>query len=506
MHLSKTLSVTCAALLLAAGVAQAKPQVYVTGTVKYDPSKTFNSYVIMATKGTTKMIDRNGNLVKEWDNKSSGYSMPAKAFPGGIVGTTWYDSLPTGGQDNNTLVFLDFDGNVVRKFNRLEKVGEIPGTPKDKNGETWVSRQHHDFQIEGMSTGYYAPGQTPKWDGKLMVLAHENSKHPGINQNVLLDDVIVIVDKDENIIWKWAAADHFEELGYTEDALHRTKSMGLPRNAQQHQGIDWLHINCASWLGPNKWYDEDPVKYAAFHPENIICDSRNTSHMFIIDHETGKIVWQVAPPFVGEDANLGKFAGIHHTHMIPKGLPGEGNILVFDNGGTMAGNKYIDQNHAYSRVVEFNPVTKKKVWEYSGPAVGVGESQADNLFYSAFISDAQRLPNGNTLINEGSCSRIFEVTPDKEVVWDYVSPYNANEKGALIGGITYRSYAVPYEFFPQLKKPAETAVVPPKHGAIVMPDVNGKLPNIQPVLDKRSPVQFGELAPVATSAWKKAAK
>ena len=54
MHLSKTLSVTCAALLLAAGVAQAKPQVYVTGTVKYDPAKTFNSYVIMATKGTTR--------------------------------------------------------------------------------------------------------------------------------------------------------------------------------------------------------------------------------------------------------------------------------------------------------------------------------------------------------------------------------------------------------------------------------------------------------------------
>jgi hypothetical protein len=25
--------------------------------------------------------------------------------------------------------------------------------------------------------------------------------------------------------------------------------------------------------------------------------------------------------------------GPHHTHLIPKGLPGEGNVLVFDNGG-----------------------------------------------------------------------------------------------------------------------------------------------------------------------------
>ncbi len=503
MNLSRTLSFTCAALLLAAGMAQAKPQVIVTGTVKYDPAKTFNSYVIMATKGTTKLIDRNGNLIKEWDSKSTEYSMPAKALPGGYVAMTLYPSLPTGGQDANTLAILDFDGNVVRKFNHHEKVDDIPGTPKDAKGETWVARQHHDFQIEGMSTGYYAPGQTPKLDGKMLVLSHENSRHPGINPNVLTDDVILIVDKDENILWKWAAADHFEELGYTEDAIARTQAMKLPKKALKHQGVDWLHINCASWLGPNKWYDAGDKR---FHPDNIICDSRNTSHMFIIDHETGKIVWQVAPPFVGENARLGKFAGIHHTHMIPKGLPGEGNIMVFDNGGTMANNKYIDQNHAYSRVVEFNPVTKRKVWEYSALAVGVGENLADNLFYSPFISDAQRLPNGNTLINEGSSSRIFEVTPKKEIVWDYVSPYNATEKGAYTAGYTYRSYAVPYEFFPQLTKPVETAVIPPKHGAIVLPDVNGKLPDIQPVVDKRAPVQFGTLTPVATPAWTAAQK
>ena len=192
--------------------------------------------------------------------------------------------------------------------------------------------------------------------------------------------------------------------------------------------------------------------------------------------------------------------------MIPRGLPGEGNILVFDNGGTDADNMYIDQNHAYSRVVEFNPVTKRKVWEYSGPAVGVGEQLSDNFFFSSFISNAQRLPNGNTLINEGSSSRIFEVTPDKEIVWDYINPYNANEEGPLIAAITYRSYAVPYDFFPQLKKPVETAVVPPKHGSIVLPDVNGKLPDIQPVMDKATAVQFGRLSPVATPAWENAQK
>jgi hypothetical protein len=35
----------------------------------------------------------------------------------------------------------------------------------------------------------------------------------------------------------------------------------------------------------------------------------------------------------------------------------------------------------------------------------------------------QRLENGNTLINEGSNGRIFEVTRDHEIVWEYISPF-----------------------------------------------------------------------------------
>lgn len=498
MKLGKTLALTAAVLMMATGVVQAKPQTFAVGTVKYDPAKTFNSYVVMATQGSTKLIDRNGNLVKEWDLKGSPNAMPPKVLPGGYLLTSLYPQLPTGFQDFNTVAIVDYDNNIVRKFNRHEKVDEIKGTPKDAKGETWVARQHHDYQIEGMSVGYYAPNQKPRMDGKLLVLAHENTKHPGINQNVLLDDAILIVDKDENIVWKWNASDHFEELGYTREALNHVRAMTLGKKPQKHQGIDWCHINCASWLGPNKWYDAGDER---FHPDNIICDSRNTSHMFIIDHKTGKIVWQVAPPFVGEDGQLGQFAGIHHTHMIPQGLPGEGNIMVFDNGGTMVGNRYLDQNHSYSRIVEFNPVTKKKVWEYSGPANGVPEHVADNYFYSAFISDAQRLPNGNTLINEGSSNRIFEVTPQKEIVWDYVSPYNYTP--AFKQGITYRSYAVPYDYVPQLKKPVETAVVPPRNEAIIIPDVNGNLPDYQAKMDDRKFAQFGEPAPVLTPALAK---
>ena len=48
------------------------------------------------------------------------------------------------------------------------------------------------------------------------------------------------------------------------------------------------------------------------------------------------------------------------------------------------------------------------VWAYRNPMVH---------------HDFERLPNGNTLICEGAPGRLFEVTPDKEIVWEYINPY-----------------------------------------------------------------------------------
>ena len=52
------------------------------------------------------------------------------------------------------------------------------------------------------------------------------------------------------------------------------------------------------------------------------------------------------------------------------------------------------------------------VWSYTNPST----------FYSNHLSGAQRLPNGNTLITEGTSGHLFEVTPEGEVVWEYINP------------------------------------------------------------------------------------
>jgi hypothetical protein len=75
--------------------------------------------------------------------------------------------------------------------------------------------------------------------------------------------------------------------------------------------------------------------------------------------------------------------------------------------------------------------------------------------YSALLSSAQRLPNGNTLITEGMDGRIFEITAEFDTVWEYVSPYYS-QKGNR--NIIYRAYRVPYEWIPQIEPPEEKAI------------------------------------------------
>jgi len=150
--------------------------------------------------------------------------------------------------------------------------------------------------------------------------------------------------------------------------------------------------------------------------------------------------------------------------MIPRGLPGEGNILVFDNGG-WAGygapnpGAPTGRNNAlrdHSRILEFDPTTLRIVWQYTPTEAGHIRMNAYK-FYSPTISGMQRLPNGNTMICEGDEGRVFEVTPDHETVWEFLSPYVEELRGAKTAFI-YRAYRAPYEWAPQAGKPEEIAV------------------------------------------------
>src|SRR5262249_50481135 len=138
--------------------------------------------------------------------------------------------------------------------------------------------------------------------------------------------------------------------------------------------------------------------------------------------------------------------GQHDAHMIAEGLPGAGNVLIFDNQGSSGFPPGYLELFQGSRIIEVDPITQNIVWQYDA------SSSANTYWtlFSSFISSARRLPNGNTLINEGMNGRIFQVTRSGEIVWEYVNPHFGSwtehfiQFGGRQSNWIYRAQPVPY--------------------------------------------------------------
>lgn len=437
------------------------PSVFPTGTTIYKPDQAWNGYTVFdAQDGQGAiLIDMNGNVMRQWPEISA-VPGPFRVLPGGYIMGGDVQRRPH--QEAIVMRQLGWEGNEIWRYSGMEQVLTQVVENEDgttSGGETvWSSRQHHDWQREGSPVGYYAPGQAPLTDsGKTLILAHKNVTLPEISPKQLEDDYIYELSWNGEVVWEWLASDHIDEMGFSEDArnvIHRASGFNEARSS-----FDWLHINSLTYIGPNKWYENGDER---FHPDNVMFSSRTANIIGIIDR-AGSIVWRMGPDYSHSQAlaDIGQIIGQHNPHIIPEGLPGAGNLLVFDNGGSggygPANPARPDGSNAMtrdsSRVLEINPVTFEKVWEYST------EGTERWQFYSWYVSNAQRLPNGNTLVNEGMDGRIFELTPEKEIVWEYMSPYQGTEEP--ISRRIYRAHRIPYEWVPQLERPAERAVIPP---------------------------------------------
>lgn len=429
--------------LLVAFNARSVPSVVPTGTTIYDPQKAYNSYVLFSGGDEkTHLIDLDGNEVHRWNHDG---------FPSVLI-----DPQLVGGQKGHVLLQLEkVKGDATAASpgapanSQNKTVGEL-----DWNGATvWLwgneapggaARQHHDIR------------RLPNGDTLLLV----NRLHaiPGFKLPRVLDDGIYEVTPAGKITWQWFASEHLDEFGFSPDGLKELQNVKQP---------DYLHFNDLAPVGPNKWYDAGDQR---FNPDNFIADSRNANFIVIIEKKTGKIVWRLGPDYPPYQENrkvvlpapVNQISGQHDAHIIPEGLPGAGNLLVFDNqgeGGYPPAKLGITSG---SRVLEIDPVKKEIVWEYTGDLSG-GPAWG---FYSSFISSARRLPNGNTLIDEGRSGRFFQVTPAGEIVWEYVSPYFGRTRSGGAGhevsaNWVYRAQPVPYDWVPDGTPHSETPVIPP---------------------------------------------
>jgi hypothetical protein len=181
-------------------------------------------------------------------------------------------------------------------------------------------------------------------------------------------DVIKEVNRKGGIVWQWKCWEHLR-----------------PEDFPIHTIFDRYHWPLINGLN---------VTRAGL----VLMSLRTTSGVIGVDKATGDVKMVIPHPVVAQQ----------HT---PVGLA-NGNILIFDNGNLRHG-----VTAPSSRVVEVNPTTNKVEWEYF--------DTMRPAFFSPYMGAAQRLPNGNTHITESATGRLFDVTPDREIVWEYVIPYFA---------------------------------------------------------------------------------
>ncbi|WP_433633045.1 arylsulfotransferase family protein [Halomicrococcus sp. NG-SE-24] len=174
------------------------------------------------------------------------------------------------------------------------------------------------------------------------------------------DDSIFVYDlKKDEVVWRWYFRNHY------------------PKNTAKNYSNDWTHVNDVDKIGDGLY----------------LTSPRNFDQAIVINRSTNEIEMRL-----GSD---GKHDILHKQHN-PDYLESEdGNptLLVADSEN--------------DRIVEYEKRSDgwKRTW-----ALG----NRDDLRWPR---DADRLPNGNTLIGDSKNQRILEVTPTGEVVWEFYAPW-----------------------------------------------------------------------------------
>ena len=357
-----------------------------TGLTLNNSSKTYPGYTVYGVEGRDKVIVLNmdGNIVHTWE--IPGISPVIKPLPGGTysgICRTPAIARETGAGTSS--------GNTIGTVTLCGNLGFL----------RVFHAFHHDLE------------RLP--NGNTLVLGSQRRLIPAALPHQISDDVIMEVNTKGKVIWRWSTLEHFQQLGLSAEAIQYITDKKV---------WDVFHTNSIQSLPENQYAEGD----SRFAPGNILVSQRNTNIVYIIDKSNGNIVW-----------TRQKTVGQHHASMVGPALVGGGNITMFDNG-SWGGYPPVYRYH--SKVLEINPMTKAVEWQYSA----IDNNMPSETFFSSRRSSAQRLPNGNTLIVESVFGRIFEVTRDKEIVWEYLNPeYRIDQDGRYSNQI-YRAYRVDYSW------------------------------------------------------------
>ena len=375
----------------------------------------FEGYTLLHSRPVHYLIDMRGRIVHSWDLNWRGALRLLEN--GRLLGLY-----------NGALREADADGNVTWEY-RLED-----------------SFFHHDFVLLPGGNVLLLARRARTRDEAVAAGADPALVPPRGLEYEAVVEVRPSRPSGGEVVWEWSVWDHL-----IQDFDPDKANYGDPAAHPELVDINFLLENNLAAFGEGKlrrardWIHANAIGY---HPEldQIVITARHFSELWIVDHSTtteeasghaggdggrgGDLLYRWGNP---RAHRAGTAAGQrlfwpHDAHWIAPGLPGAGNLLMFNNGMDHDGGR------GWSSVVEIAPPTEGHGYRPGEPAEQVWTYEADPpaVFYSARGSGAQRLPNGNTLIASGDEGAAFEVTPDGRTVWSYVNEGGGGNACSLI--------------------------------------------------------------------------
>ncbi len=364
-----------------------------TGVLKYNSERSYGGYTLfapMANCKTTYLIDMEGNVVHKWESEYTPGAYAMLLPNGNLLRGGVMNKKPAAiGGAGGVVQEIDWDGKVVWEYKM--------NTPTEIHHHCFARMPNGNTMILG-------------WEAKSVDEAIAKGRDPktiplevydmGQYHNEVWADFVREVDKKGNTVWEWHVWDHIG-TGPNQFDINYVLPEKLGGN---YTSFDWSHFNTVEYI-----------------PEMdlVLLNSRNFSEFYLIDHKTGNMVYRWGNPGAygqGEKPswyNNGdqKVFGSHGVSYL-----GKDRFMVFDNGSERAeGNR--------SAIVIVDRKTNEIVWEY--------HTTTPQSFYSFRQGYVQMLPNGNIHVTSTNSGHLFEVSEDKKVVWDYVSPVFDGEAKCL---------------------------------------------------------------------------
>ncbi|MEO9512034.1 MAG: aryl-sulfate sulfotransferase [Flavobacteriaceae bacterium] len=389
--------------------------------VLLNEADSYKGYTLFASYKSTYLIDNCGRVINSWTSEYERGGAFHLLEDGSLLRSGKIDNpdLPYGGI-GGIIEKYDWNGNLTWQY--------VHSTPSFS--------QHHG--LYPMLNGNILILAAYKMDG---VEALQAGRNPGNFSETLYDEKILEIaplgNKDGTIVWEWSAWDHFiQNFDDTKDnygvIADNPQLLNVNFLGVENVAADWLHFNSLDY---NQDFDQ------------ILIGSQKLSEIYIIDHSTtteeargntggnsgmgGDFLYRWGNPRAYDHgtAEDQRFFGQHNARWIPGNFQNGGKILVFNNGlGRELSYSSVDiidpekrgiHNYVYKSGESFAP--QHLEWTYQAP-------EDVTLFYSRILSSAQRLPNGNTLVCEGTTGVFFEINENGETVWRYVNPVTPQGK------------------------------------------------------------------------------